>query len=84
MDRRGRMRRAIRGLRQAIRLRGAPGAGTDRLEPHGAREVVVAGDTITVDLAGTRRRRPAPPTSAAMAPTGAFTIIKSFLIRAPT
>src|SRR5262249_40716560 len=53
----------------------------DRLEPLTVRaKVVVAGDTITVDLAGTSPQTAGPTNvGPAMAPTGAFTIIKSFL-----
>ena len=42
--------------------------------------VIVAGDTITVDLTGTSPQTAGPTNvGPAMAPTGAFTIIKSFL-----
>ena len=48
-------------------------------------KVTVAGDTITVDLAGTSPQTLGPTNvGPAMAPTGAFTIIKSFLDPAPT
>ncbi len=56
MDRaEGRMRRAIRGLRPGEYVYEAHlEAGTERLEPLTVRaRVTVAGDTITVDLAGT-------------------------------
>jgi N-methylhydantoinase B len=56
-------------------------SGRVRLEPLSIRaRVVVAGDTITVDLTGTSPQTAAPTNvGPAMAPTGAFTIIKSFL-----
>src|SRR5256712_1347494 len=83
MDRaEGRMRRAIRGLRAGEYVYEAHlEAGTDRLEPLTVRaKVVVAADTITVDLAGTSPQTAGPTNvGPAMAPTGAFTIIKSFL-----
>ena len=52
-----------------------------RLEPLSIRaRVTVAGETITVDLTGTSPQTAAPTNvGPAMAPTGAFTIIKSFL-----
>src|SRR5437667_4073 len=78
----GRMRRAIRGLRAGEYFYEAPlEAGTERLEPLTVRaKVVVEGDTITVDLAGTSPQTLGPTNvGPAMAPTGAFTIIKSFL-----
>src|SRR5437016_3339897 len=83
MDRaEGRMRRAIRGLRTGEYFYEAHlEAGTERLEPLTVRaKVVVEGDTITVDLAGTSPQTLGPTNvGPAMAPTGAFTIIKSFL-----
>ncbi len=83
MDRaEGRMRRAIRGLRAGEYFYEAHlEAGTERLEPLTVRaKVVVEGDTITVDLAGTSPQTLGPTNvGPAMAPTGAFTIIKSFL-----
>ena len=83
MDRaEGRMRRAIRGLRAGEYVYEAHlEAGTERLEPLTVRaKVTVAGDTITVDLAGTSPQTLGPTNvGPAMAPTGAFTIIKSFL-----
>src|SRR5712692_452022 len=83
MDRaEGRMRRAIRGLREGEYVYEAHlEAGTDRLEPLTVRaKVVVAADTITVDLAGTSPQTAGPTNvGPAMAPTGAFTIINSFL-----
>ena len=42
--------------------------------------VIVAGDAITVDLTGTSPQTAGPTNvGPAMAPTGAFTIVKSFL-----
>ena len=83
MDRaEGRMRRAIRGLRAGEYVYEAHlEAGTERLEPLTVRaKVTVADDTITVDLAGTSPQTLGPTNvGPAMAPTGAFTIIKSFL-----
>ena len=56
-------------------------SGRVRLEPLSIRaRVTVAGETITVDLTGTSPQTAAPTNvGPAMAPTGAFTIIKSFL-----
>ncbi len=56
-------------------------SGRVRLEPLSIRaRVVVAGEAITVDLTGTSPQTAAPTNvGPAMAPTGAFTIIKSFL-----
>jgi N-methylhydantoinase B len=83
MDRaEARMRRAISGLRAGEYLYEAHlEAGRERLEPLTVRaRVVVAGDTITVDLGGTSPQTAGPTNvGPAMAPTGAFTIIKSFL-----
>jgi N-methylhydantoinase B len=83
MDRaEGRMRRAIRALRPGEYVYEAHlEAGIERLEPLTVRaKVSVAGDTITVDLAGTSPQTLGPTNvGPAMAPTGAFTIIKSFL-----
>jgi N-methylhydantoinase B len=83
MDRaEARMRRAIRELRAGEYVYEAHlEAGTERLDPLTVRaKVVVAGDTITVDLAGTSPQTLGPTNvGPAMAPTGAFTIIKSFL-----
>jgi N-methylhydantoinase B len=55
--------------------------GRERLEPLVVRAAMtIAGDTITVDLTGTAPQTAGPTnTGPAMAPTGAFTIIKSFL-----
>ena len=42
--------------------------------------VAIAGDTITVDLTGTSPQTAGPTNvGPAMAPTGAFTIVKSYL-----
>jgi len=83
MDRaEGRMRRAIRELRAGEYVYEAHlEAGTERLDPLTVRaKVVVEGDTITVDLTGTSPQTLGPTNvGPAMAPTGAFTIIKSFL-----
>ena len=56
-------------------------SGRERLEPLTVRaRVVVAGETITVDLTGTSPQTAGPTNvGPAMAPTGAFTIVKSFL-----
>ncbi len=56
-------------------------SGRERLTPLTVRaRVVVAGDAITVDLAGTSPQTAGPTNvGPAMAPTGAFTIVKSFL-----
>ena len=56
-------------------------SGRERLEPLTVRaQVIVAGDTITVDLTGTSPQTAGPTNvGPAMAPTGAFTIVKSFL-----
>ncbi|MET0850217.1 MAG: hydantoinase B/oxoprolinase family protein [Candidatus Rokuibacteriota bacterium] len=56
-------------------------SGRERLEPLTVRALVtVAGDTITVDLTGTSPQTLGPTNvGPAMAPTGAFTIVKSFL-----
>jgi len=56
-------------------------SGRVRLEPLSIRaRVTVAGETITIDLTGTSPQTAAPTNvGPAMAPTGAFTIIKSFL-----
>ncbi|MEX2220661.1 MAG: hydantoinase B/oxoprolinase family protein [Candidatus Rokuibacteriota bacterium] len=56
-------------------------SGRVRLEPLSIRaRVTVAGETITVDLTGTSPQAAAPTNvGPAMAPTGAFTIVKSFL-----
>jgi N-methylhydantoinase B len=56
-------------------------SGRVRLEPLTIRaRVTVAGETMTVDLTGTSPQAAAPTNvGPAMAPTGAFTIVKSFL-----
>jgi len=56
-------------------------SGRVRLEPLSIRaRVTVAGEAITIDLTGTSPQTAAPTNvGPAMAPTGAFTIIKSFL-----
>src|SRR5437773_1241035 len=56
-------------------------SGRVRLEPLTVRAAVtVAGETITVDLTGTSPQTAGPTNvGPAMAPTGAFTVIKSFL-----
>jgi N-methylhydantoinase B len=83
MDRaEARMRRAIRALPDGEYVYEAHlESGRERLEPLTVRaRVVVAGDAITVDLAGTSPQTAAPTNvGPAMAPTGAFTIIKAFL-----
>ena len=83
MDRaEARMRRGIRALPDGEYLYEAHlESGTERLEPLTVRaRVVIAGDAITVDLTGTSPQTAGPTNvGPAMAPTGAFTIIKSFL-----
>ncbi len=83
MDRaEARMRRAIRALRDGEYVYEAHlESGRERLEPLTVRaKVVVAGETITVDLTGTSPQTAGPTNvGPAMAPTGAFTIIKAFL-----
>src|SRR5437667_442334 len=77
-----RMRAAIGALRDGDYVYEAHlEAGRDRLEPLTVRaRVTVAGETITVDLTGTSPQTAGPTNvGPAMAPTGAFTIIKSFL-----
>ncbi|MGH7311290.1 MAG: hydantoinase B/oxoprolinase family protein, partial [Candidatus Rokuibacteriota bacterium] len=56
-------------------------SGTERLEPLTVRaRVVVTDDAITVDLTGTSPQTAGPTNvGPAMAPTGAFTIVKAFL-----
>jgi N-methylhydantoinase B len=56
-------------------------SGRDRLEPISVRaRVIVGADAITVDLTGTSPQVAGPTNvGPAMAPTGAFTIIKGFL-----
>jgi N-methylhydantoinase B len=77
-----RMRRAIGALRDGEYVYEAHlESGRERLEPLTVRaKVTVAGETITVDLTGTSPQTAGPTNvGPAMAPTGAFTIIKSFL-----
>ena len=77
-----RMRRAIGALRDGEYVYEAHlESGRERLEPLTVRaRVVVAGEEITVDLTGTSPQTAGPTNvGPAMAPTGAFTIIKSFL-----
>jgi len=83
MDRaEGRMRRAIAALLDGEYVYEAHlESGRERLEPLTVRaRVAVAGDAITVDLAGTSPQTAGPTNvGPAMAPTGAFTIVKAFL-----
>jgi len=83
MDRaEGRMRRAIAALPDGEYAYEAHlESGRERLEPLTVRaRVAIAGDTITVDLAGTSPQTAGPTNvGPAMAPTGAFTIVKAFL-----
>jgi N-methylhydantoinase B len=83
MDRaEARMRRAIRALPPGEYVYEAHlEAGRERLEPLTVRaRVTIAGDTIEVDLTGTSPQTAGPTNvGPAMAPTGAFTIVKSFL-----
>ncbi len=77
-----RMRRAIAALPEGeYRYEAHLESGRERLEPLTVRaRVAIAGDTITVDLTGTSPQTAGPTNvGPAMAPTGAFTIIKSFL-----
>ena len=77
-----RMRRRIRELPPGeYRYEAYLEGGRDRFEPLTIRaRVVIAGDAITVDLTGTSPQTAGPTNvGPAMAPTGAFTIIKSFL-----
>ncbi|HEY2995519.1 MAG TPA: hydantoinase B/oxoprolinase family protein [Methylomirabilota bacterium] len=83
MDRaESRMRRAIAALPDGEYVYEAHlESGRERLEPLTVRaRVAIAGDAITVDLAGTSPQTAGPTNvGPAMAPTGAFTIIKAFL-----
>jgi N-methylhydantoinase B len=83
MDRaEARMRKAIRALRDGEYFYEAHlESGRQRLEPLSVRaRVTVAGDTIAVDLTGTSPQTAGPTNvGPAMAPTGAFTIVKAFL-----
>jgi N-methylhydantoinase B len=77
-----RMRSRIRDLRAGEYVYEAHlESGRARLEPLTVRcRVVVAGDAITVDLTGTSPQTAGPTNvGPAMAPTGAFTIVKAFL-----
>jgi N-methylhydantoinase B len=77
-----RMRQRIRELPAGeYRYESYLEGGRDRFEPLRVRaRVVVAADTITVDLTGSSPQCNGPTNAGpAMAPTGAFTIIKSFL-----
>ena len=77
-----RMRRAIRALPDGTYLYEAHlESGRERLEPVTVRaSVTVADDAITIDLTGTSPQTAGPTNvGPAMAPTGAFTIVKSFL-----
>jgi N-methylhydantoinase B len=77
-----RMRTAIRALPDGeYRYEAHLESGRERLEPLTVRaRVTVAGDTITVDLSGTSPQTAGPTNvGPAMAPTGAFTIVKAFL-----
>jgi N-methylhydantoinase B len=83
MDRaEGRMRGAIRALTPGeYRYEAHLESGTARLEPLTVRcRLAIAGDAITVDLTGSSPQVAGPTNvGPAMAPTGAFTIIKGFL-----
>ncbi len=83
MDRaEARMRHAIRALPDGCyEYEAHLESGRERLEPLTVRaRVTVAGDAIEVDLAGTSPQTAGPTNvGPAMAPTGAFTIVKSFL-----
>src|SRR5262245_45752827 len=83
MDRaEARMRRAISELPDGeYRYEAHLESGRGRLELLTVRaRVVVAGDAVTVDLTGTSPQTAGPTNvGPAMAPTGAFTILKSFL-----
>jgi N-methylhydantoinase B len=77
-----RMRTAIRALRPGEYVYEAHlESGRERLSPLSVRaRVTVAGDTIAVDLTGTSPQTAGPTNvGPAMAPTGAFTIVKAFL-----
>jgi N-methylhydantoinase B len=83
MDRaESRMRRAIAALPDGEYVYEAHlESGRERLEPLTVRaRVAIAGDAITVDLGGTSPQTAGPTNvGPAMAPTGAFTIVKSYL-----
>jgi N-methylhydantoinase B len=77
-----RMRQKIRALPAGTyRYEAYLEAGQEHLEPLVVKAAVtVAADALTVDLAGTSPQTAGPTNvGPAMAPTGAFTIIKSFL-----
>jgi N-methylhydantoinase B len=77
-----RMRRAIAALPDGEYVYEAHlEAGRERLEPLTVRaRVAIAGDAITVDLTGSSPQTAGPTNvGPAMAPTGAFTIVKSYL-----
>src|SRR5262249_6630900 len=77
-----RMRQRIRELPQGeYAYEAYLEGGHDRLEPlRICATVRVAGDTVTVDLTGTAAQTAGPTNvGPAMAPTGAFTILKAFL-----
>ncbi len=77
-----RMRRAIAALPDGeYRYEAHVESGRERLEPLTVRaRVAIAGDGITVDLTGSSPQTAGPTNvGPAMAPTGAFTIIKSYL-----
>jgi len=77
-----RMRTAIRALRPGEYVYEAHlESGRERLSPLSVRaRVTVARDTIAVDLTGTSPQTAGPTNvGPAMAPTGAFTIVKAFL-----
>jgi N-methylhydantoinase B len=83
MDRaEGRMRRAIAALPDGEYFYEAHlESGRERLEPLTVRaRVAIGGEAITVDLGGTSPQTAGPTNvGPAMAPTGAFTIVKSYL-----
>lgn len=77
-----RMRERIRALPDGeYRYEAYLEGGRDRFEPLPIRaRVVIAGDSVTVDLAGSAPQTEGPTNvGPAMAPTGAFTILKAFL-----
>lgn len=77
-----RMRTAIRALPDGeYRYEAWLEGGRERLEPLRVRAAVrIAGDEVTVDLGGTSPQTAGPTNvGPAMAPTGAFTILKAFL-----
>jgi N-methylhydantoinase B len=77
-----RMRKAIRALREGEYVYEAHlESGRERLEPLSVRaRVTIAGERIAVDLTGTSPQTAGPTNvGPAMAPTGAFTIVKAFL-----